>query len=441
MDSDARSPVGRFLTLESLDYSSQISEILVGKAHDFGAAADYNTDLLKRNNNETGELALPVSLSTTLLGSSYAATLVPEAQVRVSVGFDSGKWNEIFPAEPNVEVSMAGFIEAGDISKRLSPTPLVNFEGISGQIATAPSFSPNPQELSTHGSHDVALRGQKGRLSCDYPGCKQTFPRKYELTRHTKTIHTQDFRVVCPVYGCHRTAKPFKRADKFMEHFRKHDSSRSYRCLIEDCQSAPFDILGLSDHLTKRHHMDYNAQPNLEFIHYTVLGSRFVPFWLYRLRLNGRDTCPLAPTGCTHRVTADYNEDLSKLMMRQHILNHEFSDRRLVSELLSSFFIGNDNRLLDDGTNNCMVCSFQVSGYFHREFLLDQIMKDHSPEERGSVLENIHQILVGFAELLWNLQYCGKQPNLTILGNECRAAGFTFHSWQESILFLNNKGT
>ncbi|TGO63340.1 hypothetical protein BOTNAR_0101g00120 [Botryotinia narcissicola] len=180
MDNDARSPAGRSLTLESLDYSSQIPKILVGKAYDFGAAADhnaelfrgknndiddqaydfgaaayYNTDLLKRNNNETGELALPLSLSTMLLGSSYTATLAPETQVHMPVGFDSGESNEIFPAESNVE-------------------------GISGQIATAPSFSPDFQELSTHGSHDVALRGQRGRLSCDSPGCKQTFPRKSE---------------------------------------------------------------------------------------------------------------------------------------------------------------------------------------------------------------------------------------------------------------------
>ncbi|TGO47362.1 hypothetical protein BCON_0281g00070 [Botryotinia convoluta] len=277
METDARSPAGRLLTLESLDYSRHgcVAQTLDGKAYDFGAAADYNTDLLKRKINESSELALPASLNTTLLSTSYAVTLVPEAQAYMPVGFDSGDWNEIFPAEPNVEVSMAGFIEAGNISKQFPPTPFVNDEEIPGQIATAPLFSPSPQKLSgtTDGSHEVPLKGLEGRLSCDHPGCNKTFPRRYE-------------------------------------------------------KSAPFDIPGLSDHLTKRHHMDYDAQPNLDFIRYTVLGSRSVPFWFYRLCLNGRDTCPLAPIGCTYRVTADDNEYQSKRMMRQHILTHELSDRR-----------------------------------------------------------------------------------------------------------------
>lgn len=130
------------------------------QAYDFGAAADYNTDLLKRNNNETGELALPVSLSTTILGSSYAATLVPEAQPLTPVGFNPGDWNEVFPAEPNIDVSMAGFIEAGDLSEQFLPTPLVNDEEIPGQMATAPSFSPSPRELSrvTHGQASMTCR-------------------------------------------------------------------------------------------------------------------------------------------------------------------------------------------------------------------------------------------------------------------------------------------
>ncbi|KAF7926051.1 uncharacterized protein EAE97_010351 [Botrytis byssoidea] len=329
---------------------------LGSSSYDFGAAADYNIDLLKRNDNETRELALSASFNTTPLSSSYAATLVPEAQIYVPVGFDSGKWNEVFSTEPNFEVWMTGFVEAGDISKRFPPIPLVNDEEIPGQIATAPSFSPSPQELSgvTHGigifakkwnirSLDVALRGQEGRLSCDYPGCNNTFPRKYELKRHIKAIHRQEFRVVCPVYGCHRTTKLFKREDKFNEHFRKHDSSRSYRCLIETCQYAPFDIPGLIDHLTKSHYTGADAQPNLDFINKKVLGTRYIPFWFHRLCLNGRDTCPFAPIDCTYRAIADDDEDRSKLMMQQHVLSHKLSDRRQGPALLTGFFAGNDN--------------------------------------------------------------------------------------------------
>ncbi|TGO76765.1 hypothetical protein BELL_0138g00090 [Botrytis elliptica] len=459
METDARSPAGRSLTLESLDYSStnndgrsaytphekaydfgaaadHNAELFWGKnndideqSYDFGAAADYNTDLLKRKIDESRELALPASLNTPLLSTSYAATIVPEPQAYMRVSFDSGEWNEIFPAEPNVEVSMAGFIEAGDLSKQFPPTPLVNDEEIPGQIATAPSSSPRPGELSgeTHGSHDVALRGQEGRLSCDYPGCNKTFPRKYE------NIHTQNFQVVCPVYGCHRTMKPFKRADKFMDHFRQHDNSRSYRCLIENCQSAPFDIPGLNDHLIKGHHMDYDTQPNLDFIHYAVFGSRSVPFWLYSLRLRGRDTCPLAPNGCTWRVTADDKAYAFKFMMQKHIFTHELFDRRQVSELLGSFFTGRGYNVLDDGTKNCMLCSFQANGYFHREVLCEHMVKDHSQEERSSVLRETHQIIGDFLHL-WRMYPRVNHLNVIVLVKECTRAGFGFRSWEERFL-------
>ncbi|KAF7867102.1 uncharacterized protein EAF02_009888 [Botrytis sinoallii] len=458
---DARSPAGRSLTLESSDYSSGRSankpnekvydfgaaadhnaEFFWGKnndideqAYDFGAAADYNTDLLKRKNNETSELALPESLNTTLLSTSYAATLVPEPQAYMRVSFDSGEWKEIFPAEPNVEVSMAGFIEAGDLSKQFPPTPLVNDEEIPGQIATAPSSSPSPRELSgeTHGSHEVALRGQKGRLSCYYPGCNKTFPRKYELKRHIKNIHTQDFQAVCPIYGCPRTTKPFKREDKFMEHFRKHDGSRSYRCLIETCQSAPFDIPGLIDHLTRMHYGGDDAQPNLDFVNKKILGIRSVPFWFHRLCLDGRDTCPLAPNGCTWRVTADYKEHSCEHMMQQHIFTHKLSDRRQGLELLRSFFVGDDNQYLDDGTVNCLLCSFQANGYFHREVLFEHMVKDHSQEERGSVLRDTSQIIVNFISM-WRLYARANHLNAIVLVKECRRADLGFRNWEQRFL-------
>ncbi|KAF7903910.1 hypothetical protein EAF00_001244 [Botryotinia globosa] len=446
MDNDDRSPAGRSTTLESLDCSSAGSETLTGKAYDFGAAADhnaelfrgnnndfdkqaydfgaaadYNIDLLKRNDNETRELALSASFNTTLLSSSYAATLAPEAQIYVPVGFDSGKWNEVFSTEPNFEGLMTGFVEAGDISKRFPPTPLVNDEEIPDQIATAPSFSPSHQELSglTHGSLDVALRGQEGRLSCDCPRCNKTFPRKYE-----------QFRVVCPVYGCHRTAKPFKRADKFMEHFRKHDNSRSYRCLIETCQSASFDIPGLIGHLTKSHYGGDDAQPNLDFINRKGLGVRSIPFWLHHLCLEGYDVCPLAPTGCTWRVRADLRSDFQYCFeMQKHIVTRELYDRLQGKELLRNFFVYDDNKFLDNGTKNCMLCSFQASGYFHRELYFNHLVTGHSKGERGSVRETTYRILRDY--LTWWYEPRGERLNVPVLKNECTEAGFRFVHWQK----------
>ncbi|KAF7957275.1 hypothetical protein EAE96_002862 [Botrytis aclada] len=328
---------------------------------------------------------------------------------------------------------MAGFIEASNISKQIPPTPIVNDEESPGEMATAPSFSPISQKVSTDGSNEISLRRREGRLSCDHPGCNKTFPRNYELKRHTKNIHTQKFQVFCHVYGCHRTTKPFKRADKFNEHFRKHSSSRSYRCLIETCQSAPFDIPGLSDHLTKGHHIDYDAQPNLDFIHYTVFGSGSVPFWFHRLCLTGRDICPLAHVGCTYRSKSDCKESRSGFTMRQHILNHDLSDRRQGSELLRSFFTGFYRGALDDGTKNCMLCSFQANGCFHQEFLVDHMVTDHSQEERCSVLKDTHRFIAEFL-YMWQHQREGKQLNVIVLSNECRGAGLRLARWQENFL-------
>jgi hypothetical protein len=63
----------------------------------------------------------------------------------------------------------------------------------------------------------------KPRLRCTHPGCKLTFPRKYELGRHLKNIHNRS-NIYCPVYGCNRGTKPFARFDKLREHFRKHNT-------------------------------------------------------------------------------------------------------------------------------------------------------------------------------------------------------------------------
>ncbi|TGO88688.1 hypothetical protein BPOR_0147g00050 [Botrytis porri] len=158
METDARSPAGLLLTLESLEYSRGDNNEIDEQAYDSDAAADYNTNLLNRRKDKSGELALPASLNTTLLSTSYAATLVPEAQTYVSVDFNLGDWNEIFPTEPNVEVAMAGFIEAGNLSPQFPLTPFVNHEETSGQIATAPLFSPSPPKLSE------ATDGAKGKI-------------------------------------------------------------------------------------------------------------------------------------------------------------------------------------------------------------------------------------------------------------------------------------
>ncbi|TEY45828.1 hypothetical protein BOTCAL_0327g00080 [Botryotinia calthae] len=287
----------------------------------------------------------------------------------------------------------------GNISKQFAPTPFVNHGEIAGQIATTSLFSPSPQKLSQ------ATDG---------------------LTRHFKNIHTQNFQVVCPVYGCHRTTKPFTREDKFMEHFRKHDSSRSYRCLIESCQSAPFDIPGLIDHLAMKHYMDHKTQNNLGFTTRKVLKINSIPFWLGLLSSNGGDICPLAPIGCTYRITADDGENFHKFAMAVHIFTHEISDRLHIREILRNFVAGDTvvSLYLDDGAKNCMLCSFQANGYFCHESLLDHMVKDHSEEERSSVLGELFQVIEWFLNFSGYPKARVERLNFISLVNECRVAGF-----------------
>ena len=71
---------------------------------------------------------------------------LPEVQAYMPIDFnasDRNVPNEIFPAEPNVEASMAS-----NISEQFPPTSFVNHEVITGQIATAPLLSPSSQKES-----------------------------------------------------------------------------------------------------------------------------------------------------------------------------------------------------------------------------------------------------------------------------------------------------
>ncbi|ATZ48693.1 hypothetical protein BCIN_03g08780 [Botrytis cinerea B05.10] len=396
------------------------------QGYDIGAAADYNAGLLKRKNHEIDELASLASLNTPLRSDLHAIMPLPEVQAYMPIDFnasDRNVPNEIFPAEPNVMASMAS-----NISEQFPPTSFVNHEEIAGQIATAPLLSPSPQKESgaTDGSIKVSLERLKGRWICGLSGCNKTFPRRYELRRHVRNIHTQDFRVVCPVYGCHRTTKPFNREDKFMEHFRKHDSLRSYRRLIESCQSAPFDIPGLIDHLAMKHYMDHKTQNNLGFTTGRVLDIHFIPFWFGVLSSNGGDICPLAPIGCTYRITADVGENCYIRKMAMHIFTHKLSHRLQLKENLRNFFTGGNKLYLDDGTKNCMLCSFQSIGHFCHEILLDHIAKDHSKEERSSVLGEVSRIIERFVDSSGYVLPEGEPPSSMLLVNECSAAGFKF---------------
>ncbi|TGO21043.1 hypothetical protein BPAE_0246g00090 [Botrytis paeoniae] len=473
MESNAWSPTGLYLTWNPLDHSSrrtkstddlptiggffdaskEAADHFIGnfepssinraatytldeQAYDIGAAADYNAELMKRMDDKIDGLALTAFLTNSPWDTLYTTKPLTEAQFHVPVGpniGDSCVPKTTLSEECDVDVSMVNFEAADYISsqpeKLLPPTPLINHEDIPGQIATRATVL-----LSLHNPQNMS-----GPLATN--GSKPGVMLRVDISDLMR-LPSKSYGVACPVYGCHRTTKPFKRADKFMAHFRKHDNSQSYRCLIETCQCAPFDIPGLIDHLAKKHYMDHEAQANLDFTTITVLKIRSIPFWLGRVFPNGRDICPLAAIGCTYRVTADTCEHYRtfEFIMEEHIFTHELSRRLQGKELLRDFFTGRLIRFLDNGARNCMLCSFQASGCFHREILFAHLLSDHSKEERRAILPDIHPILDTHFDRFWRF-HTGENNVLSIvLGNECRAAGFTFDPWHDS-LFLDSKGT
>ncbi|KAJ8064271.1 hypothetical protein OCU04_006617 [Sclerotinia nivalis] len=438
MENDAQDPgVGLHPTWNSMDHSwGHYEPPRDEQAYDFGAAADSNADLLRRKNNEIDALNILRSSTiptTPLWSTSYATTSIPEAAVYIPVdintGFDSCETKRHPFLQCDLEMSTANLTENGDANNRTgessAPTTLVNHEHESGHPFTALSppygFS---KTLPSDGSKETSAKVIRDRVSCTHPGCRKTFSRPDDLRRHFKNIHTQDFRVTCPVYGCHRTTKPFKREDKFMEHFRKHDNSRSYRCLMETCQSAPFDIHGLINHLVRQHYMDHNTQQNLDWISKNALKIS-IPFWFGRLCSTGGELCPLAPIGCTYRPAADVGENLHASTMRAHIITHELSDRMTGKQLLQDFFADDSTWSLDEGERKCMLCSFWATGGHHREIFVAHLMTDHSEQDRSSVLKDIFRLVDDF-RCFCAFHHVMEGPNSRALANECRAAGFVF---------------
>jgi hypothetical protein len=140
----------------------------------------------------------------------------------------------------------------------------------------------------------------KQRLVCNYPSCKSTFPRNYELERHKRNVHDRDFSLCCSVFECRRTAKPFHREDKFKEHMRNHHDLHHFVCVIDGCVEAPLTRTELEDHLRATHDVEHCSQPHLD-IALAALNLRRT--WLRdgSVLLEENDKCPLAFLGCDFR--------------------------------------------------------------------------------------------------------------------------------------------
>jgi hypothetical protein len=209
------------------------------------------------------------------------------------------------------------------------------------------------EEKLTSASRSTGVEGEskanrtKRRLPCQYPGCKLTFPRNYELERHTRNVHDRDFRVPCFVYECKRTAKPFQRADKLREHLGKHHNP-CFSCFIDGCGKAPLTMGELKDHLLTKHDLMHCKQPHLDAL-LGVLKLKRIQLRGGSIRPEEDEKCPLAFLGCDIRS--------STITLSYHMVEHDLLLRSEGYETI----VGLRGRWPHYGPCTCPICDVKVT--------------------------------------------------------------------------------
>jgi hypothetical protein len=258
----------------------------------------------------------------------------------------------------------------------------------------APSAAPKAS-LSNSPNSTVALGGiksRKQRLPCLYDGCKQTFPRKYELNRHQSSVHSNDIALLCPIYGCKRVAIPFPRLDKFREHIRKHHNPKQFLCMIENCGIGPFTHDVLKDHLNTRHNLRSCQQPHLKDT-LAAVGLRLTQLRDGAQRIEDINNCPLAFLGCSYHSKPRGPPPL-RFDFDDHLDEHELIDcskgYEAIISVVGYWYYG--------GTITCPVCKKPVAdkylayGLAHHKHFLGH-MDGHSKEERNLHAKEVSEML------------------------------------------------
>lgn len=225
----------------------------------------------------------------------------------------------------------------------------------------------------------TSLKDGKPRLVCHHPGCKATFRRNYELGRHHINIHTRTINLLCPIYQCSRTGKPYHRLDKFNEHVRKHGNSVMYLCLMENCHIEPCTKAQLIKHLATEHYQDHSSQPNFDDVFKAINLDPSI-FKLEKLRFAGRDTCPLK---CGFQLSHE------ELDLKQHLVTHELVDRSKGHGAIKA--AGFEPSF---GVTTCPLCKKQNGhGYVWIDKRLLHLSKDHTRSERAISIAELSRIL------------------------------------------------
>jgi len=247
------------------------------------------------------------------------------------------------------------------------------------------------------------------RLRCNYAGCRSTFPRKYELNRHTNAVHNHKFQILCPVYGCKRASNPFPRPDKFREHLRSHDNPTHLICFIETCHLAPLTHDELKTHLETKHlPIEFDSQPNLdEFMKYfSFTGEKnFKPpenyggyeKWAWvevsKLRIEGKDKCPVQSTECSFRLS------LEQPNMWVHVQTHDLVDRFQLDPIkVLGYKSYNCYSYYVNGPAKCPICRQETTTTSSNNItcLTSHLTKHHTEAERVLFQKELSTLLSVF---------------------------------------------
>ncbi|KAL2063752.1 hypothetical protein VTL71DRAFT_5557 [Oculimacula yallundae] len=275
--------------------------------------------------------------------------------------------------------------------------------------------------LSVKHKRGKVVKLPKLRIQCPHPGCKLTFPRKYELRRHQDGVHYSKLSLHCFVHGCDRIAKPFPRKDKFHEHLRKqHSGATEFRCVFEGCDSGPWSRDELVQHCQVQHSLVTCVSEQAK-ISLAWLALRAMPLSDGSKRYENQDCCPLAFLGCKFTSADNYK-------LTNHLEYHELIDRSKGFEALESI---NKEQWLrgnrySNGLATCPVCRTQVCGPEGTIAQFANHLELHTREERGLHGTELAEIFRPFLTnmIKWNWLCCTSSTSFrTMIRAELEEAG------------------
>lgn len=255
-----------------------------------------------------------------------------------------------------------------DSAKSRGPDPFI-LRGEDAASFDPRIFSKLSASRSSSPSKDVQpgphVRRHTMEIKCIWPDCRSTFPRQYELDRHTsQKHHVPEF--WDPVVGCLSKEGPprFTRSDKLTDHISTHCKDAMLSCIVHGCDARPqpLDLMAI-------HVRQHGCEPDTKGNHIRAIANAASA---------SRIKCPIQ--SCARRV------GLASLL--DHLKIHDptqlFAEKEAVSQCGYSLVgdhgtpktqaLRSDRKTPTTLVVVCPVCSAKLAS--HEEFSL-HMMKTH----------------------------------------------------------------